>query len=57
MRESCDDADTEVGCNDDTNDGLQAALRLQSLNPGGYFAFLDAPADSASGRYRMRFVP
>jgi hypothetical protein len=43
VRAACDDAGTELGCNDDTN-GLASEVRLDGLAAGTYFAFLDGYA-------------
>jgi hypothetical protein len=43
VRAACDDANTELGCNDDTN-GLASEVRLDGLAAGTYFAFLDGYA-------------
>ena len=43
VRAACDDAGTELGCNDDTN-GLASEVRLDGLSAGTYFAFLDGYA-------------
>jgi len=48
VRRVCDDAATELGCNDDTN-GLASALSLPALEPGDYFVVLDGYDRSAGG--------
>jgi hypothetical protein len=48
VRQVCDDAATELGCNDDTN-GLASALSLPGLEPGDYFVMLDGYDRSAGG--------
>jgi hypothetical protein len=47
VRRACDDAGSEVGCNDDFN-GLASGLDLQGLEAGDYFVFLDG-YDRGSG--------
>jgi hypothetical protein len=48
VRRACDDAATEVGCNDDFN-GLASGLDLQGLEAGDYFVFLDGYDRGAGG--------
>ena len=47
VRAACDEAQAELGCNDDTN-GLASVVTLTGLSPGTYFVFLDGYA-GASG--------
>ncbi|MEM9073685.1 MAG: serine protease [Myxococcota bacterium] len=49
LREVCDDASTEVACDDDSGDGFDALLE-QELAPGTYFLFVDGYEDE-SGEY------
>jgi hypothetical protein len=48
LRGACDDAGTELACNDDTN-GLASVLVVESLAPGYYFLFLDGYGGAAGG--------
>ncbi|MCK6574718.1 CotH kinase family protein, partial [Myxococcota bacterium] len=48
LRGACDDAGSELACNDDTN-GLASALVVESLAPGYYFLFLDGYGGAAGG--------
>lgn len=46
LRGACDDAASELACNDDTR-GLASALVVDSLAPGYYFLFLDGYGGAA----------
>ena len=48
VRRVCDDAATELACNDDAN-GVASALSLPALEPGDYFVVLDGYDRSAGG--------
>lgn len=53
VRASCDDAATEVACNDDGDDTAHAALDLD-LRAGTYFVFVDGYDTDSQGRFELR---
>lgn len=46
LRAVCDDANTELACNDDSN-GLASAINVGRVDAGTYFLFLDGFAGSS----------
>jgi hypothetical protein len=49
MRSACDDAGTELDCDDDGGDGLLSMLRFDRLEPGSYFIFAEGLSDFSVG--------
>jgi len=57
LRGVCDDANTELACNDDFN-GLASQISVPRLEPGTYFLFLDGFAGQAgAGSLRVTVNP
>lgn len=53
VRSACDDAATEVACNDDGDDTAHAALDLE-LRAGTYYVFVDGYDNDSAGRFELR---
>lgn len=52
LRASCAEADSEIGCNDDSRDESHSALDA-NLPPGDYFAIVDGYASETGGFYTL----